>query len=315
MDNANLVGPASPLLTSFTFDDLSLRRSANLLVPTATSLTVATTSSSGGILTNQGTYTPSSSTIVGMEVVNSGALVLPNNDATLAGSGTLTVANNDLTIHSMVIQSGGRLSHVANAAAQTNVLRLTASSLQLDYGGAITVDGKGFAGQSGPGAGAYEATAGTGAGHGGPGGASQTSSTVGPAYDDPDSPIFVGSGGGNSSCGGTDGGAGGGLANLNVLGTLTLNGNITANGLSGTCRGGGGAGGTVFITAGVLAGVTGTLHADGGGVADGRAGTGGGGRVKLVYTTDSFTGGVANLVRTANGGTGGFANGTAGSVK
>src|SRR5688572_6847284 len=91
-----------------------------------------------------------------------------------------------------------------------------------------------------------------------------------------------GSGGGNT------GGAGGGAVKLVASGTLTVNTTINTNGVEPT--GGtsaGGAGGSIWIDAGTLAG-TGILSADG---ENGNTwgGPGSGGRIAVYFDTDSST--------------------------
>ncbi|MEY4744384.1 MAG: hypothetical protein RL272_329, partial [Candidatus Parcubacteria bacterium] len=89
---------------------------------------------------------------------------------------------------------------------------------------------------------------------------------------------------------------GGGLVRINASGTVTLNGTISANGLngavSGSNAGGGGAGGSIFVTAGTLAGTPASAwSAKGGNGADNSndGGGGGGGRMALVYSTTSMS--------------------------
>ena len=84
------------------------------------------------------------------------------------------------------------------------------------------------------------------------------------------------------------GGTGGGALSLNVFGTLTVNGRLSANGLSGGYNSGGGSGGSLNLSAFNLAG-SGVISATGG-AASGAAGGGGGGRITLVCTNDNFTG-------------------------
>jgi hypothetical protein len=135
---------------------------------------------------------------------------------------------------------------------------------------------------------------GGGGGHGGAGGISYDSITSA-TYDSNTAPVLFGSGGGAA---GTVGGIGGGKARLDVTGTFTLNGSISANGSAGGyspggVAGGGGSGGSVYVSAGTLAG-SGSIDADGGDGGNSTANTqdgsgGGGGRVSIIYGANSST--------------------------
>ena len=106
------------------------------------------------------------------------------------------------------------------------------------------------------------------------------------------------------------GGAGGGAIRLNVGGTLTVEGQISANGLPAAWgQGGGGAGGSVWLTVGTLAG-TGVISANGGPSVAAYGGGGGGGRV-AIYATNT-TGNVVDHVE-VNGG-GGYEPGESGAT-
>ncbi|MDP2631523.1 MAG: hypothetical protein Q8P30_02000, partial [Candidatus Uhrbacteria bacterium] len=138
-----------------------------------------------------------------------------------------------------------------------------------------------------------------GAGYGGAGGlgTSTNLNTGGLTYGSDTDPILFGSSGGGTGGGGS-GGAGGGVIRLNISGTLTNNGLISANGgaggTNGTNRsGGGGSGGSINITVGTYACDTGSLSVAGGAGGNGTTydgGGGGGGRLKIIATTDSSTG-------------------------
>ncbi|MFH1784517.1 MAG: Ig-like domain-containing protein [bacterium] len=128
-------------------------------------------------------------------------------------------------------------------------------------------------------------------------------------------PNSFGSGGGGTAE--YPAGSGGGLIKLNVAGTLRLDGIITANGNnapSGTELGssGGGAGGSIHITAKELAG-NGLINSDGGNGGNWGGGAGGG-RIAIFYETNTFAGDI-----TAYGGIGASGdiednNGGAGTV-
>ncbi len=201
-----------------------------------------------------------------------------------------------LNFTSVEIDTGGKLTHAPNSSGVSSELALNVSGdFNLQSGASINADGLGFAGGGvrtvgfGPGGGSGTSTnIGAGGGHGGAGGVGGGGSSGGGIYDEMMSPADFGSGGGGDSHNG--GGAGGGAIVLQVAGTLTLNGAVSANGVSGGGSswfmdgGGGGGGGTVNIAAGTLTG-SGTLGANGGaGTPYGGAG-GGGGIIALSYAT------------------------------
>ncbi|MBU1018626.1 MAG: DUF2341 domain-containing protein [Patescibacteria group bacterium] len=185
------------------------------------------------------------------------------------------------------------------------------ASLNIDSDSSIAADGVGCAGggaEDDPGDGPNTTTGvcatstsgfgaiaagGGGAGHGGAGGDGTTGSTGGSTYDSNTAPVFMGSGGGASQNTTGQGGDGGGKVILDIDGTLTVAGSITANGEVGTCVanycGGGGSGGTINIGTSTLAGA-GSIDANGGNGGNGSSfdgGGGGGGRVAVYYATDS----------------------------
>jgi len=137
-----------------------------------------------------------------------------------------------------------------------------------------------------------------GGGYGGAGGNGAGTGTGGSFYGDADAPELFGAAGGTSGTLGL-GGNGGGVVKLNVNGTLTNNGAITANGANGVVTGGstfgedsagaGGSGGSIFLSMLRYVCATGTLTTSGGqgetyttGMTIG-SGSGGGGRVRAGY--------------------------------
>jgi hypothetical protein len=101
---------------------------------------------------------------------------------------------------------------------------------------------------------------------------------------------------------------GGGALHLTVNGLLTINGSITANGLNiSSNNAGGGAGGSLWLTLGGLAG-SGLIGADGGSGHLPLGGGGSGGRIAVYYNSNLFTG-----LYSAKGGAG-FGNGAAGTL-
>ncbi|MBV5350129.1 hypothetical protein JZU71_02935, partial [bacterium] len=126
-------------------------------------------------------------------------------------------------------------------------------------------------------------------------------------------PLSLGSGGGGTSA--VAGGTGGGAIRLNVKDQLVVNGIISSNGLVGGYRswghgaydyGGGGSGGSIWISAGTFTG-TGSIQAVGGS----GGGGGGGGRIAL-YTSDCLASS-SNILFSVIGGAGSIGAGTAGT--
>lgn len=150
-----------------------------------------------------------------------------------------------------------------------------------------------FKSTSGPGSG-VSGCAGTGGGHGGYGGNSICGGSGGGIYDflyTIATPTALGSPGGGSSAFQSPISLGGGAINLNVAGTLSLDGNISADGQPAVVSiDGGGSGGSVWLTAGTLNGC-GNISANGG-AADitGGGGGGAGGRVAVYAEASPFTG-------------------------
>lgn len=180
------------------------------------------------------------------------------------------------------------------------VLKL--GSLTIDAGGELNADGQGYSTDALDGGSATASVgiaAGSGGGHGGAGGSGNTvggvGNTVGAtggSIGNKDAPVTLG-GAGATSGGGGIGGNGGGAIKVVATGTVTINGLITANGVAGTksadnqTAGGGGAGGSIWVEAGTLAG-SGQVQAKGGGSDNTTSyfgGGGGGGRVALICTT------------------------------
>jgi hypothetical protein len=128
-------------------------------------------------------------------------------------------------------------------------VRIIAENLIVEEGSFISADGKGYPGEEGPGTG----TSATGAGYGGEGGGVPPDLPGGPTYGSAITPVNLGSGGSRSPLGGSPG-AGGGAIRLIVSNTLTVNGEVTANGGDGTGvrAAGGGSGGSVYVTTNIL---------------------------------------------------------------
>jgi len=230
------------------------------------------------------------------------------------GAGTMTMnnytASTPLSLVNFVL-NGGTLTHTANGTTAQGVMHTVninaSGNITINAGGTINVDYKGYAHLSGvdgngngPGGGIFVSPNGGGGANGGNGGSSG-GAAGGTAYCNVSDPASSGPGSGGAARNGWfQGGAGGGLIILNAAGTATVNGNIYARGeQSGT----GGAGGSVKIVAGVVAGTPQNFDISGG------TGSGGGGCVNVTYLyTNSLTLGQINV----NAGTGG--NGGVGQV-
>ena len=164
----------------------------------------------------------------------------------------------------------------------------------------VLSDGKGHPGGQGPGAGPNGYYYGSGAGYGGVGGSGDNGG--GGVYGSEAHPLDSGSGGGGSIFWGGTGAAGGGVVQLVVIGTLTIDGTLSANGADASHYSkGGGSGGSILVNAGTLAG-TGIIRANGG-AGGANAGGGGGGRI-AIYTCDRQ---VEDSHLTASGGGGAHA--------
>jgi len=182
------------------------------------------------------------------------------------------------TAHNILIRTNGVLTGTPSTGART----LVANKLTIDAGGALNLDSAGnIPFNSG-------ATIRGGGGHGGYGGGNST--TFGLASDSIQSPTFAGNGGGSvQSPPYNQGGYGGGALNLNLPGTLTVNGRLSANGGNGDFNAGGGAGGSLNLQTILSLAGSGVISANGG-ATTGTAGGGGGGRIALLCTTNNFTG-------------------------
>ena len=166
-------------------------------------------------------------------------------------------------------------------------------NVEVDVGGAINANGKGYGGGAGPGAGlsAGNPQDGSGAGYGGIGGMSSSNAMGGTTYGSFAQPTDLGSGGGASYVG--TGGAGGGAVQVSAGGTFIINGTISADGANGTnSRSGGGAGGSIWITAQLVSG-SGAISAQGGAGEPTHGGGGGGGRIAIQCDANTFAGSAA----------------------
>jgi hypothetical protein len=221
----------------------------------------------------------------------------------------LVVSNCTLTVNgphgfnSLRVTGSGVVTHSAATTIQAYALDLTiAGSLVIDATARIDVSGRGYlAGRTAGNSTDGGATGTAGGSYGGLGFSYNGSANAvyGADYRDPSQP------GSGSGPGGGAPSAGGGLVRI-TAGSAQIDGAILANGATGTvCSSGGGSGGGLLLNVGTLSG-SGQLAANGGSGADswcGSAGSGGGGRVAVTYTT--VTGFDLTSLVTAHGGGGG----------
>ena len=161
----------------------------------------------------------------------------------------------------------------------------------VESGGVLHLDGTGFGSDEGAGAGqaALSGVYGSGAGHGGYGGAADPETQGGVSYDSVYNPRIHGSGGG-SDASGNAGGAGGGLLDWRVSNLMEIDGTIGLKGLDAAAgHAGGGSGGALYVEATTVTG-HGVVSVHGGrGINQG--GGGAGGRVSIKCTMGFFFGG------------------------
>ncbi len=204
---------------------------------------------------------------------------------TLSGNAIVVPLTPLPLLSNLTINAGSTLT-LSGAPAGLNVAVLK----DFNLAGNVTLDNVGYPQANGPGAGNTNANQGSGGGYGGAGGNSASGALGGVIYGSAVQPMDFGSGGGSGVATTSGGSEGGGAVQLKVGGTLTINGSISANGDFGwQDNSGGGAGGSIWITASTLAGA-GNLSAAGG---DGdlyNGGGGGGGRIAIYAPTNLFAG-------------------------
>ena len=200
------------------------------------------------------------------------------------------------------------VSYNFSSSISSGLMLTVTNDFEVEPGALVTAAGRGRSGGQGTGAGTASGspTSGAGGGHGGGGGVNSANAQPGLAYGSALPPTTLGSGGGSGT--GGIGGAGGGLLQLNIGGNCVLNGVVSADGQSATnSRAGGGAGGSVWITAATISGA-GQITAQGGAGEPIHGGGGGGGRIALDFQTNVFAGTIS-----ATGGAG-WQRGGAGSI-
>jgi hypothetical protein len=271
------------------------------------SIQCATNNFSGSMTAYGGTgsNTGGAGTIFTQTVAQNSLLVVDN-------GGRVTYANSSVSlpaIADVVIRGGGiifpsgqfspnNLTIATNGILvgklQSSLTLSVAGNLNIRAGGAMLFDSTGYLPGGGPAPGIiYTGNSyypGGGGGHGGYGAAGfVTGANGGATYGSQTAPTSMGSSGGGI-WNGSIGGIGGGAVQLNVAGTLQLDGRISANGGSGMGGAGGGAGGSVYIASCTTFAGTGSITANGGNGAGTFGGGGGGGRIAIYAGNNIFTG-------------------------
>jgi hypothetical protein len=288
---------ASNLLT---LENLSVINSGKLNLPGVTTL-------SNLSFTNNGIYNHSSSILTipsGVAWYENGTRDAIGDDQAITDfiiEGTFEFQNQNtldgedpVIFNTIIINSGGVLTHQANADSQTDALNMELNTLTINSDGAIDLSGKGYASAKGPGAGISDDGGGGGA-YGGNGGDASRNGIGGQAYGIESDPVSIGSGGGNGyPHNKKSGGLGGGAVKLKILGTATINGIISADGNNGTSYSnngsGGGSGGSIWLNVITLQG-TGNISSNGGNGLNKSyfGGGGGGGRIALAYSSNTLS--------------------------
>ncbi|MGO8701708.1 MAG: hypothetical protein ACLQVY_28830 [Limisphaerales bacterium] len=188
-----------------------------------------------------GAYTP------GELIEGTNLIVTVTNGTQVAINGGETWAVNQLLVatnSTVLCFSTNNTGPVSNEWVGGGVA-IAAQFVTVDSGGTISADGQGYAAGQGPGAGVRFTWAG-GGGHGGMGGTANAGG--GSAYGSLTQPTELGSGGADA------GNPGGGAIRFIVSGSMHVDGIITASALHFADHGGG-AGGSIWIKTGALAGV------------------------------------------------------------
>lgn len=161
--------------------------------------------------------------------------------------------------------NGGKWTHRANAAVQTNRLSVTVGGdFTVGSGVQITASNKGYAANKFP--------AGSAIGvHGG------SVNDITKVYGDFKHPVDIGSGGGTANM------TGGGAIHIVVTGDATIDGTLAANPNQGSTQNAIGAGGSIYLQAASVAG-SGSITAAGS-TADATLNDGAGGRIAVVCTS------------------------------
>ena len=231
--------------------------------------------------------------------------------SSLSGSGSLVIdgatLSNVVDEHAIAIDMDGDITLINSAVIAANLGEVEATNFNLSSNSSINAKGKGFRGggalRDGSGDGSGERAAGNdgggGGAHGGDGGNGRsfggTTGHGGSSYGSATAPATFGSGGGAGNEIGDEGGHGGGRVLINITGTATIDGTIDVSGNDAPSAAvnnegaGGGAGGSIYISAATGFAGMGNIYANGGkgggDSSDAAGGGGGGGRIALVGGT------------------------------
>jgi hypothetical protein len=344
INNNSQNGANTPNMVDPVYDNISILNSGKFdITSTSASISLASvnmTCSSGYFFNAGTTVFPASYTTPSCYFSLDATKISGLSNLTVASGTTFETRNLTqyaaLTLSNLIVKNGGTVTHNANSTAQTHTLNLSITNdLTVENGGTINANGKGYSGGSnacqvgygsgGGNPGTADNQGGGGAGHGNTGGAGQAGGTGGSSYDSLVQPVLIGSGGGgggDTSCNDPtydgDGGAGGGAARINVSGTTTIDGTLSADGSNGTDAyyswvgsGGGGSGGSIWLTVNLLEGTTGSITSKGGNGATYSAdgGGGAGGRIVVEYGTNN-----SSISQNLSGGTG-FVGGNTGTYR
>lgn len=207
------------------------------------------------------------------------------NSFRLSTGRTLTVDGWESLLNATELRVEGTITHTANNVqfpdAAGNWVRqhrilLQGSNITIAAGAVIDADWKGYRVGQGPGT-PFGSTG--GAGHAGLGGHGD-GAVGGPAYGDPFAPVVPGSGGGLH----VNGAEGGGAIRIAADGQLTVHGTIRASGRTALgSHGGGGSGGSIWLSCRTLAGSAAGLVQAKGGNGNHYGGAGAGGRLAVAY--------------------------------
>ncbi|MEW6535601.1 MAG: CARDB domain-containing protein [Candidatus Auribacterota bacterium] len=222
-------------------------------------------------------------------------------DLSIDNGGVYDIAKNTVLNFTDVVVNG-TLTHTQNTTAGNKIKLAVGGNLNIGATGVMDATGKGYAGEQGPGAGANQYStsssyAGGGGAYGGWGSKSYNNlSNTNPPYGSLTNPADYGSGGGrNTYFSIAIAGSGGGIIDLNISGTLTLDGTIRSNGDRALYYSGGGSGGSIKIVTSAFAGASSGLISSNGGDRDTnstsyRGGAGSGGRIAVYCSSNTYAG-------------------------
>jgi hypothetical protein len=237
-------------------------------------------------------------------------------ESSYGGPFTKTIVQKVPHYGDVLVQNGGTISAHPWDGETGGIVFFRAENLTVEEGGAIDATALGFRAGEGPGSGGYVA----GGGYGSYGGDDPGGAQGGLGYGLATEPMYLGSAGGDASAteniDQASGGRGGGIVRLGITETLQIDGSIESNGGSRWVEitqdiGGGGSGGSIWITASSYQG-SGQVNAYGGNsyqivsfedpLID--HGGGSGGRIALHSAVDGFTGSYRIIAGDRDGGPG-----------